>query len=174
MKKEQKITFKQFLKRFPKIDLPVTLTEEIVHEFSRAVLPLPAAMIEQFILSIDTGEVDEFTEYIPCFKLPKIGDCYGIVYWKALLLNYEYVLVTFDKKGNFIEKQVISGTKVEGESLVRSVATIDEQMMIYIVGGVASAKDNIYNASSSLSSNLQLLATGRTFSSLFIESKEGS
>lgn len=161
MKKENKLSFKHFLKKFPKIDLPITLTEDIVHEFSRANDPLPTLMIDQFIAQSESQEIDEFTEYIACFRLPDTVNFHAIVYWKAHLLTYEYLLATFDKKGNFIEKKVIAGTKVEGESLVRSVATIDEERMIYIVGGVASSKDKIYNASSSLSLNVQLLDTGR-------------
>jgi len=44
--------------------------------------------------------------------------------------------------------------------LVQSVATIEEDWIIYVVSGKTSARATSYDASSSKSFNLELLATG--------------
>lgn len=155
-----KPTFKDFLSKFPEITLPVTLTEESHHDFSRTNDPLPAAMIEQYIMHIETTEVDEFTEYIPCFRIPETPGFHSIVYWKASLMTYEYVMVTFNKDGLSIDKRVIAGTIVEGEQLHRTVATIEDDWIIYCVRGVAPVNEPTYDPSTSESIHLELLATG--------------
>ena len=160
MNQSTKHAFKDFLDKFPEISLPVTLTEESHHDFSRTNDPIPAAMIEQFLLHIETGEVDEFTEYIPCFRIPETHGFHAIVYWKAGLMTYEYTLLTFNKDGLSIDKKVIAGTKVDGERLHRTVATIEDDWIIYCVRGVAPANEPTYDPSTSESLHLELLATG--------------
>ncbi|MFT7452566.1 MAG: hypothetical protein ACI9VN_003301, partial [Patescibacteria group bacterium] len=93
MIKKQQATFKDFLQKFPKISLPVTLTEDSHHDFSKTNDPIPALMVEEFLMKLETEEVDEFTEYIPCFRIPKTDGFTAIVYFKAGLLNYEYNLL---------------------------------------------------------------------------------
>lgn len=162
MKKETQISFKHFLEKFPKIKLPVTLSDDSHHDFSKHNPPLPVQMIEQFLIPLEQGEVDEFTEYIPCFRLPKTEKFHAIVYWKAALLNYEYILLTFDKKGVVLDKQIIAGTKTKDNALIRSVATIDEDWIIYMAGGVAPTNDETnYDAASTHTINLELLADGK-------------
>ena len=46
-----KVRFKEFLKKFPVVALPVTIGEGTHLEFSRINDPLPQQMIDQFILS---------------------------------------------------------------------------------------------------------------------------
>lgn len=103
--KIKKPTFGQFLKKFPEIDLPITLTEESHLEFSRRNSPLPQEMIHEFIHTIEQSDFDEFTEFIPCVKLPKTDGFHAIIYWRAGLMDYEYTLATFTEKGQFIEKK---------------------------------------------------------------------
>ena len=116
MTKQLKTTFKDFLSKFPEIALPVTLTEESHHHFSRTNDPLPAVMIEQFLLHIETEQVDEFTEYIPCFRIPETDGFHAIVYWKAGLMTYEYTMLTFNKDGISIDKRVIA-SRLEFDSI---------------------------------------------------------
>ncbi len=160
MTKKLKATFKDFLKKFPEVTLPITLTEESHHEFSRTNDPLTADMVARFISPLETEETDEFTEYIPCFSIPNTFDFYAIVYWKAGLMNYEYIMVTFDKKEVSINKKIIAGTKVEGDQLQRTVATIEDDWIIYCVRGVAPVNEPIYDSSTSESLHLELLASG--------------
>ena len=161
--KKRKITFQQFLYLFPEMELPITLTTDTHHTFSQTNQPLPYAAIEAYILENEVTSEDEFTEFVPCFRLPKTIDFHAIVFWKAALLTYEYYMMTFDKKGNFIDKRKIGGTKTEGNTLVQSVVTIEDDWIIYVVEGGATLheKNAFYNAASSKTYNLELLATGK-------------
>jgi len=160
MVSKDKVTFSSFLKKFPPIDLPITLTDDMHHTFSKKNDPLSVAMIQAYILAEETEQPDEFTEFIACFKIPKTEKFHAIVYWKAELLTYEYILATYDKKGRLINKRVIAGTKANGEMLERSVATIEEDWIIYCVRGVAPADETNISPSSSQSLHLELLASG--------------
>ncbi len=165
MEKNLNIKFSGFLKKFPKIELPVTLTDESARHFSQQNDPLPSLMIEQYISPYDPVEADDATEYVPCLQIPGTSGFKALVYWKASLLNYGYVLLTFTSKGEFIDQKGIAGTKVEGDVLALSVATIDEDWVIHVVGGVSSATEINYNPSDSQSFQLELLPTGQIVNS---------
>ncbi|MCC7507085.1 MAG: hypothetical protein IT259_17390, partial [Saprospiraceae bacterium] len=66
-----KYHFPDFVAKFPPVSMPVTLGEDTHHTFSTENEPLPADMVEQFILPTnDPGTPDdEFTEYVPCFSI---------------------------------------------------------------------------------------------------------
>jgi hypothetical protein len=166
MAKEQKhtiqlIPFSDFIEKFPEVELPVSLTDETLQEFSRSNDPLPAAMVYKFLEKEEPEDNLELIEHIACFRLPQTLDFHAVIYWKADLLNYEYILATFDLKGRPIDKKVIAGTKIENDLLVRSVATIDADWNIYVVGGIADKENsNNYDASSSQSLRIQLLTSG--------------
>jgi len=142
MSAQQKVNFSSFLKMFPEVDLPITLTDDLHHVFSKNNDPLPSAMIQAFMLDDEEEQPDEFTEYIACFRFPKTEKFHAILYWKAELLTYEYVLVTYDKKGSQISKRLVAGTKAIGEMLERTVATIDEDWIIHSVVGEENTKSN--------------------------------
>lgn len=161
MNKVPKLTFTDFLNAFPETELPVVLTEDAQTVFSKENTPLSTLAIEQFIIPLE-NEIDEFTEYVPCFRIPKTHDFHAIVLWKGGLMNYQFFLMTFDKKGSLIEKKMIAGTQVKGDSLLRTVATIEEDWTISSVAGVASTKDALaYDPATSLDSTLELLADGQ-------------
>ena len=166
MNQKQKVDFKYFLGKFPKIDLPITLSEDSHFDFSRVNEPLPLEMIQQYLINPkDQVELDdEYGEYIACFQLKKTEKFHAIVYWKATLLNYQYVMLTFSPKGTLIDRSVIAGTKVENNTLIRSVATIDEDWIIYVMAGVSATTEDAYDAASSKSFHLELLATGKIIS----------
>jgi len=170
--KVAKFTFAQFLNKFPEVELPITFTDETLQEFSRVNDPLPAPMIYQFMGEEEKLEDSEFVEYVACCRLPKTYDIHAIVYWKADLMNYEFTLATFDKKGKSIQKRVIAGTKLEQDLLVRSVATIDAEWMIYVVGGIADKNGNNFDPSSSQSLQLELLADGKIVAVLTLSDDE--
>ncbi|MCB0376401.1 MAG: hypothetical protein KDD04_10820 [Sinomicrobium sp.] len=164
MKKTQqlpKMSFSHFLEKFPEVDLPVTLAEESHHAFSLKNDPLPALLIEQFILPLEVREVDDYTEFIPCMRIPDTHEFHAIIYWRAGLLNYQYTLACFTKKGELIDKRVIAGTFSDGDTLTTSVATIDEDWLIYIVSGQARPGDRNYDPSSSTAYKLELLPEGQ-------------
>lgn len=156
-----KVQFKHFLAQFPELELPITLSDEAQHTFSQENNPLHRLMIEQYIVPLEDVEVDEFTEFVPCFRIPETHDFHAIVYWKAELMSYQYALVTFDKKGNFINKRVLAGTYFDGDKVTKSVATIEEDWTIHIVSGqIAAARENLYDAASSAAFDLELLPDG--------------
>lgn len=162
---KQKITFEDFISFFPELEPPITLTEESSLEFSKHNKPLPAAAIHEFILPYET-QADELTEFLPCFKIPETNTFHAVVYWKAGLLSYEYKMITFDQSGNFIDGKVIAGTISNGESIIRTVSTIDTDWIIHSVVGEQNATKSTKINTESKSFSLELLGTGEIIFSL--------
>jgi len=165
MKINEKLNFGHFLEKFPEIKLPITLTEESALAFSKTNDPLSSHLIEEYIIPIEPEEVDDMTEFVACVRIPETHGFFAIIYWKAALMNYQYVLATFSKTGELINRRVIGGTYSDGDMLIQSVATIEEDWIIYVVSGKTSANATSYDASSSKSYNLELLATGEIINS---------
>ena len=159
-KREIRIPFDQFLDMFPLLPLPVTLTEEMAHEFSKENEVLSNLMIDQYIVPLE-GEIDELTEFVPCFRLPDTKDFHAIVYWKAGLMEYNFVLVTYTKPGQLIDRRVLAGTLVAGEIVTQSVATIDPDWIVTVVTGQNPfGKGTFYDASTSKAFGLEILPNG--------------
>ena len=64
-----KADFEKFTQFFPVIELPITLNEETMHSFDTTNDVLPQPFISRYIEPYHE-DVDEFTEFIPCFKVP--------------------------------------------------------------------------------------------------------
>lgn len=153
------VDFDHFLEKFPLIELPVTVSEDTHLEIGEANEPLPSLMIEQYLA--DDSD-DEFTEYIACFRLPKQKEFEAIVFWKAGLLVYEYILATYSRNGDPLAAEVIAGTTVQGELLIQTVATIDQELAIYMATGAASVKSGeALDASNSKMKHLEILENGQ-------------
>jgi hypothetical protein len=155
-----KTSFPEFLDYFPLLELPVTLGEHEHHDFSQTNEPLPDALIERFLSPMEEA-IDEFTEFVPCFRFPGTHGFHALVYWKAALMNYYYVLATFTPQGELVDRQIIAGTFSDGKTLMHSMATIDEAWEILILSGSGSALTNEYDASSSKARKLELLPDGK-------------
>jgi hypothetical protein len=158
--KEKNIKFAHFLEKFPEIDMPITLGEETHHHFSRDNDPLPALMISRYILPLEE-DLDELTEFVPCFRIMGTDLFHAVVYWRAGLMNYQYILTTFTEKGLLIDKHVIAGTFSDGKVLTQSVATIDEDWIISIASGQSELESTEYTAASSTAYQLELLPDGK-------------
>jgi hypothetical protein len=156
--KKPTYTFEQFLSYFPEADLPVLLNEEAIQTFSRQNKPLPGPLIEQFSAALQEGPTDEFTEFVACFRLKNTGPMYALVYWKAHLLSHEYHLATFTREGRLIDRRGLAGTYSDGESLIRSVATIEEDWEIIVVSG--QSHNGRFQASDSRTIQLEILPDG--------------
>lgn len=154
------MTFDQFLDTFPEVNLPVSITEESAVTFGRENPPLTERALREFILPLEEG-ADEFTEFIPGFRIAGLKDFHAVVYWKAGLLSYQYVIVTFEKGGKPIDRQVIAGTFSDGRVITRSVARIDDDWTIYIVSGQTDGSDEAYDAEHSTARELELMPDGR-------------
>ncbi len=164
---EPKVSFSSFLAKFPEIELPLTVAEDSARNFSLQNEPLSSAAIRQYIPDELEEEDEELTEYVPCFKIPNTGEVRAVVYWKASLLNYEYVMATYTKVGKPLARKTIAGTVVTADGIiVQSVATIDSDWIIYIASGKsATGEDGSYDASTSRTHVLELLANGMIVSS---------
>ncbi|MDX1941756.1 MAG: hypothetical protein SFU99_14445 [Saprospiraceae bacterium] len=154
------VRFESFIEHFPTVQLPVTLNDEVHHEFSNRNEPLPPLMIEQFILPFELEEIDDMTEYIACFKIPETHDFQAIVIWRAGLMDYSYNMMTFTKKGELIDKRAIAGTFYDGQNLTQSVAIIDEDWEILITSG-QSTNGKTYDPTTSRVTKLELLPEGQ-------------
>ena len=154
--------FQYFVELFPEVELPATLGEDTHLTFSRENDPLPAPVVQQHILPIEEEMPDEFTEYIACFRIPKTYDFHALVFWKAGLMNYQYILATFDKHGVSIDKRVIAGTFSDGEQVTQSVATIDHDWTIFVASGQTNAnKPTVFDPTTSRAVELELLPDGK-------------
>ncbi|MBT8231914.1 MAG: hypothetical protein HKO66_13540 [Saprospiraceae bacterium] len=118
---------------FPEIAPPITISEESVIAFSSKNKPISLDLMDEYFSVWD--QIDEFTEMVPCFQLNISDGYYALVYWKGSLLTYEYILITLDKNNTLISKKVIAGTISNGQTIKKSVATIDEEYCIYTAVG---------------------------------------
>lgn len=154
------MTFNQFIHIFPEEKLPISITEESASIYSVENLAMPQKAIDYILMQFEP-DIDEMTEFVPGFRIGGMKDIHAIVYWKAGLLNYQYILATFEKNGKLIDRQVIAGTVSDGKSIVRTVARIDEGMTIYMVSGMAEGSEADYDANMSTARELELLPDGR-------------
>ena len=161
MNSPPKVAFEHFLNKFPELPLPVTLGEETARVFSRNNDPLPIPMIEEFLLSSGEPPADEFTEFVPCFRISLKRGRHAIVFWRASLLNYQYRVITFTKGGVAIDVKTVAGTFSDGQTLTRSVATIDEDHNIHVVSGQMESEQERYQAAASTANHYKILSEGR-------------
>ena len=160
MKKDKKLSFDGFLKKFPEIPLPVNLGENTHMDFSRQNDPIADIEIAEYIAPFDTAEIDEFTEFIACFRIPDLKEFQAIVYWRAGLMDYRYVLATYNKKGELIDQRVIAGMYSDGDKLTQSVATIDGDWVIHVGSGQSDAKTGKFDVKNNTTFNLELMPDG--------------
>jgi hypothetical protein len=144
---------------FPVLQMPVTLSNDSAWKISESNKPIPAALIEEFILTWEGEEPDEITEFVPCFKIEGTQDYTAIVYWKAALLKYDYILVTLDKTGQIISRKQIAGMSVEGDIIKTYVAHIDEDLTIHIMAGVNRDGEE-FNSAQSQEFHMDILPGG--------------
>lgn len=158
---KSKTDFEKFIGLFPQLLLPITLGEDTHLTFSRKNKPFSITVLREFIEPLEDEVFDDTTEALPCFRLPGTKDFYAIVYWKASLMNYQYIMATFDKWGGLIDKKTIAGTFSDGFELTQSVATINEKWQIYIASGQSDVEDESYVAASSSVQRMKLLEDGK-------------
>ncbi len=152
--------FPIFLDYFPEIQLPITLREDTYQELSAEIPPLPIAMIEHYIMAEDE-EDDGMTEYIPCFRLPDNDNFVALVYWKAGLLAYEYILKTYTKDGTgVIDSRVIGGTIVNGTQIIQSLAMIAADQSVYIATGAMGEDEMDFDVSANKTNTLEINIDG--------------
>lgn len=153
-------SLEHLLELFPEIRLPVTLTDELSHIFSQTNGLIADDLLEQYILPHEEEGADEFTEFVPCFRIPATHDFHALVYWRAGLMKYSFTMLTLDKQGQRIDRKELSGTFSSGDVLIQSVATIDEDWEILVMSG-KSTQGSTYEAATSQKQTLELLPEGQ-------------
>ena len=153
-------TFPDFVAKFPPVGMPVTLGEDTHHVFSAENDPLPEAMIAQFIHPLeDVAPDEEFTEYVPCFAIDDTERFIALVWWKAGLMNYEYVLATFTLKGELIDREVIGYTRAGEGKVHRAISTINDEYEIIIAEGTSGDND-LFDPTTSRTRHIEIMAGG--------------
>nr|HMU04076.1 hypothetical protein [Saprospiraceae bacterium] len=120
--------------------------------------PFPQVFIDEVLLEWEK-DADEFTEFIPCFRLPKEEKFNTVVYWKGALLRYDFIMVTLDKNGELINKKSIASTIVNDNVIKKSVASIEPDLIINIIAGQTLDGEE-YDASMSKAFAMEILPTG--------------
>ncbi len=151
-------SIQDFLSYFEEVTPPLVITEDTISNIKDVTRPLPNEMIIEFIQRWDES-IDELTEITPCFSLPPTSEYTAIVYWKASLLKYEYIMVTLDSSHTMIAKKTLCGTLIEGDIIKKSVAKIDEDLIIHIQAGAQYA-DSDYSPDLSQSYSIEILESG--------------
>lgn len=155
-------SFKVFLKHFSPEKLPITLSDENISYFDRKNRPLSPDVIRQFILQDQDAEEEdeEMTEYIACNIIPKTENFHAVVYWKGKLLEYDYIIASYDKNGVLLNRKVIAGLRSDGENVKRSVATIDKDWIVSIIAGEQVGQEERYDPLRSKLMTMELMANG--------------
>ena len=166
MSKRKNLGLKQFLSLFPEIELPISLTGDTISIFSKQNKPISEEAIRQFILPMESEEIDELTEYVPCFRIPDTKNFHVIVYWKGGLMKYEYVLISLKTDGQLISRNVIAGILSDGDTVTQSVAHIDEDWIISIIVGQSGPDGKEFEASDSLPISMEILNSGEVIYSI--------
>ena len=156
----------RILHYFPETELPVLISEDYLSEYELNSDPFPQSFIDEVIMEWEK-EVDEFTEFIPCVRLPREEKYEAVIYWKGGLLKYDFILVTLDKKGELISKKSIASTVVNDNVIKKSVASIEPDHIINIVAGQTLDGED-YDASLSKAFAMEILSTGEIIFNLDI------
>jgi hypothetical protein len=149
----------RILHYFPETELPVIVSDEHLSSFEASASPFPQAFVDE-IVSVWEGEADDFTEFIPCFRLPGQEKFDAIVFWKGSLLRYDFVLATLDKNGNIIGKKAIASTIVQDALIRKSIASIEPDLTIHIIAG-QTVDGTEYEASLSKAFSMEILPDGQ-------------
>ncbi len=158
MNKVQQITYKQFLDFFPLVEPPIVLSKDNSFTFSKENKPIPGSALNTFFVRWGE-EFDEYTEVVPCIRLKAEKEYQTLIYWKASLLIYEYILITLDKNQQIISRKVIAGVISDGQKSVQSAATIQEDLTIHIASGEL-VDGELYNAADSKHMYMEILPSG--------------
>ncbi len=161
MRKRKNISLKNFLSRFPEVDLPVTLGEETEREFYIRHDPLPAPMVNKYLsVFFPPHIIDEFTEFVPCFKIKDTAGFHAIVVWVAGLAFRHYYLVTLNEKGEELQCRMIGGLSFSDDTIRRTVTRIEEDWMIYLATADTDRTDDLESKTETISEQLELMPDG--------------
>ena len=159
MRSKKSIPFNKFVEYFPEISLPVMLTSETASEFSKFNHPFPPLIVEEYCREWDP-QMDELTEFVPCFRLPDTGDFTVIVYYEATLLKYGFYIVSYQNDGHIISRKPLNSILITDGKIRNSAAIIDEDWGIKVVAGEQDISEIDYNTENTKMTSLEILPTG--------------
>jgi len=151
--------FAEFIEFFPALDLPLSLLPDI-SQIPADPLPLPGVLQDAYILPFESDEVDEFTEYVPYGRINGTRDYYAMIYWKAGVLRYEYILATYSLDGDPLSHAILGGLRYEEEGVLHSVAVIHEDLSIIIAEGIAEGDQAGLDPEQTQTYQMAILPTG--------------
>ncbi len=151
--------FEAYLESFQEIDLPITLTEELSTVFSSENKPLKDEQIAEFIATVDK-DIDEYTEFVPCFQLMETEHFKAVVYWKAMLMESKYIMAVYTPSGEPIHIKELSKLSHGENGVTRSIATIDEDWQIVIAKGTDDLQED-YDPLTSQMLVLEIMPDGK-------------
>ena len=139
--KKKDLTFSDFVSIFPDVSLPVTLSTDAQRQIESVNEPLNAAWMSKFVL--DESQIDDFTEFMACFKIPDTKDFLALVYWQASLEGNAFFLTTFSKNGNLLDHKLVSGTLYLEDGMKQLVCSIAKDWSINRVEGILGPNGEI-------------------------------
>ena len=154
-----KSKFEYYLDKFPVVELPITLTEDMYVEFNKHNDMLKNEFIKEFIHAYEPNDPEDYTEVVPCLKLKKKDDIHYLVYWRADLLNYSFIFASYNKAGKMVDKKAIAGLEVRGNKIYRTAAVINDDYSVVCVEGVENA-DKTFDAEASVSRRYETTSAG--------------
>jgi len=158
-KKKEKLRFEDFLNFFPAVELPLSISSDTEKLISEAHEPLNAAWMYEFVLEYGE-ELDEFTEFMPCFCLAQSEKFLGLVYWQASLEGSAYFLATFSPAGHIIDHKILAGTLYLEDGIKQMVCTVAKDWSIQRVEGQIDAQGQLLKENTTESKRLQVTLDG--------------
>ncbi len=154
-------TYQDYLERFPEVELPVIITDALQRELEKVNKPFPELIQHAFVEKADRWPRDEFTEYLPGFKVTTDKNFDAVVFWKAGLMSYEYILATYSPKGELISSEIIAKMNVGKNSIAQSATVISADWIIYVVEGQLDlAETDEFDPANTVSYNFEVLPSG--------------
>ncbi len=159
MKRLPTAQFAEFIEFFPPLELPLSLLPDM-SQIPSDPIPLPGVLQDAYILPFESDEVDEFTEYVPYGRITGIKDYHALIYWKAGVLRYEYILATYTAEGQPLSHAIVGGLRYEEEGILHSVAVIHEDLSIVIAEGIAQSDEAGLDPDQTQTYLMEILPTG--------------
>ena len=123
-------------------------------------LPLPGAMLDAFILPFEKDEIDPYTEYIPFGRVVGTKGYHALIYWKAGVMQYEFILATYTLEGEPLSHAIVGGIRYEDEGILHSVGVIHEDKSITIAEGMTTGDEDQKLSQDTQVYQMKILPTG--------------
>lgn len=126
-------SFQNYLSYFPPAELPLTLQYNDLHSYSKTNDPLPDSFLATYLFPYLDFEVDEFTEFLPCFQIYGTDQNIQLVFWTGRLMHYAFYLIIYEKSERFVALAEIAGFYSNQQEVLQRMAHFNEDSEVYIV-----------------------------------------